>query len=76
MSQMLSVQEVASHLGVNAQRVRALIAQGRLPAQRVGRDYVLDSVAVAAFARLPRLQGRPLAARNAWSLLAALSGFA
>ena len=74
MSQILSVQEAADHLGVNAQRVRALIVQDRLPAQLVGRDYVLDSAAVAAFARLPRVQGRPLSARNAWALLAALSG--
>jgi excisionase family DNA binding protein len=74
MSQMLSVQAAASRLGVNAQRVRALIAEDRLPAQRVGRDYVLDSGAVAAFARLPRVHGRPLSARNAWRLLAMLSG--
>lgn len=70
---MLSVREAASRLGVNAQRVRALIAQDRLPAQLVGRTYVLDSGAVAAFARLPRISGRPLSPRTAWSLLEILS---
>jgi excisionase family DNA binding protein len=71
---MLSVKEAAHRLGVNPQRVRALIAENRLPAQLVGGAYVLDPGAVAAFAQVPRVRGRPLSARSAWALLAELSG--
>lgn len=69
----MSVDEAAQRLDVIPQRVRALIAQGRLPAQRVGGRYVLDRAAVDRFARAPRLRGRPLNAANAWALLALLA---
>jgi excisionase family DNA binding protein len=38
---LLSVKEVAAILGVNHQRVQALISQGRLPAQKIGNSYVI-----------------------------------
>jgi len=38
---LLSVKEVAVILGVNHQRVQALISQGRLPAQKIGNSYVI-----------------------------------
>lgn len=38
---LLSVKETAKILGVNHQRVQALISQGRLPAQKVGNSYVI-----------------------------------
>lgn len=38
---LLSVKEVAQILGVNHQRVQALISQGRLPAQKIGNSYVI-----------------------------------
>ena len=38
---LLSVKEAANLLGVNHQRVQALISQGRLPAQKVGNSYVI-----------------------------------
>lgn len=38
---LLSVKEVAQILGVNHQRVQALISQGRLPAQKIGNSYVV-----------------------------------
>jgi excisionase family DNA binding protein len=71
---MLSVEGAARLLGVNSQRVRVLISNRRLPAQKVGRDYALDPGVVAAFARQDRASGRPMSARNAWALLAALCG--
>lgn len=72
-SHLISVDEAARRLDVIPQRVRVLIAEGRLPAQRVGRRYVLDSVDVDRFARAPRVRGRPLNAANAWALLAVLA---
>ena len=38
---LLSTPEVADRLGVTVSRVQALIWAGRLPAQKVGRDYVI-----------------------------------
>ena len=38
---LLSVKEVAKILGVNHQRVQALISQNRLPAQKIGNSYVI-----------------------------------
>lgn len=70
----LSVEEAAQALRVSPQRVRALIAANRLPADRVGVTYLLDEGDVAAFAQRPRRGGRPLSARNAWALLARLGG--
>lgn len=38
---LLSTNEVAVKLGVTPIRVRAMIRAGRLPAQKIGRDYVV-----------------------------------
>jgi excisionase family DNA binding protein len=38
---LLSVKEAAQILGVNHQRVQALISQERLPAQKIGNSYVI-----------------------------------
>jgi excisionase family DNA binding protein len=37
----LTTKEVADRLGVTLRRVQALINDGRLPAQKVGRDYLI-----------------------------------
>lgn len=71
---LISVDEAAKRLGVIPQRVRALIAEGRLPAERVGKQYVLEAAVVDRFAREPRGRGRPLSSANAWALLAVLVG--
>ncbi len=41
MSQLLTVQDVAKRLGLSHQRIRALIYEGRLPAEKVGNMWVL-----------------------------------
>jgi excisionase family DNA binding protein len=41
--ELLSTNEVAQKLGVTAIRVRALIRVGRLPAQKIGRDYIIKA---------------------------------
>ncbi len=38
---LLSTNEVAEKLGVTSIRVRAMIRNGNLPAQKIGRDYVV-----------------------------------
>ncbi len=38
---LLSVVESAEILGVNRQRIQALITEGRLPAQKIGNSYVI-----------------------------------
>ena len=38
---LLSVKESAEILGVNRQRVQALITEGRLPAKKIGNSYVI-----------------------------------
>jgi excisionase family DNA binding protein len=49
MDMMMSTKEAATELGVSEQRVRALIAAGRLAAKRLGaRSYMIDSRALAA----------------------------
>jgi excisionase family DNA binding protein len=39
---LISTAEAAEKLGVHITRVQVLIREGRLPAQRVGRTYVID----------------------------------
>lgn len=41
LEKLLSVKEAAIELGVNRQRVQALITAGRLPAQKVGSYYII-----------------------------------
>lgn len=74
MAELISVREAAERLDVVPQRVRAMITDGRLPAQRVGRQYVLDAAVVDRFSREQRMPGRPLNSANAWALLAVLAG--
>jgi len=58
----LTVTEAAAALGVDPSRVRLLIRQGRLPAERHGGIWLLDAAAVAAFERRP--SGRPQAPKG------------
>lgn len=39
---MLSTQQASKILGVTARRVRALIKSGRLPANKIGRDWLIS----------------------------------
>ena len=38
---LLTTKEVAERLGVTVQRVHALLRTGRLPAEKMGRDYFI-----------------------------------
>lgn len=54
---LLSVAQVAKTLGVNRQRVHALIASGRLPSQKIGYSHVIKESDLALVA--DRKVGRP-----------------
>src|SRR5690348_15118623 len=73
MSEMLSVAEAAKALDLSVRRVRALIDADAIPAERIGRSWVLSRDAVDRFARRRRRRGRRLSSENAWALLALLS---
>lgn len=67
----IGVAEAAERIGRSERRVRDLIASGRLPAERIGSNWILDDADVAAFE--PRL-GRPMSEKNAWGLIDILDG--
>jgi excisionase family DNA binding protein len=54
---LLSTREVADALGVSVRRVQAMIASGRLRAQKVGTTWVVQSSALASVEDRP--PGRP-----------------
>jgi excisionase family DNA binding protein len=54
---LLNTQEAAKKLGVNHSRVRQLISGGRLPAQKIGRDWIIKESDLKKVA--DRKPGRP-----------------
>jgi excisionase family DNA binding protein len=54
---MLTTKEVAERLGVTMRRIQALIKNGRLPAQKFGRDYMVKEKDLKLVAE--RKPGRP-----------------
>ena len=54
---MITTAEAAERLGVTVRRVQALIAAGKLPAQKFGRDYMIDEKDLKLVA--DRKVGRP-----------------
>ena len=64
----VSVSEAAKRLGVGVSRVRQRIADGSLPAVRIGSQWVLDEAALSAVADASG-PGRPLSRRSAWALV-------
>lgn len=57
MTNLIPVIKAAALLGLTPRRVQALIAQGKLPAQRIGRDYLIDPGDLELLERRP--SGRP-----------------
>jgi excisionase family DNA binding protein len=54
---LLTTKEVSARLGVTIQRVQAMIRDGRLPASKLGRDYVIKEQDLKLVA--DRKPGRP-----------------
>lgn len=51
--------EVAQELGISGQRVRKLVADGRLVATLERGAWVFDAAEIARFKAIPRKTGRP-----------------
>jgi excisionase family DNA binding protein len=68
------VGEAARRLGVNEQRVRAMIASGRLPAEKLGGVWWIPQRALARDRGAAVSPGRPLTAAHAWAALLLASG--
>jgi excisionase family DNA binding protein len=58
MTDLLSTEQAAGALGVSVRRVRQLIAEGKLAARQVGRDYVIEAKALEGV-RVYGKAGRP-----------------
>jgi len=54
---LLTTKEVAERLGVTVTRVQAMITAGRLPAEKMGRDYFIKEASLKLVA--DRKPGRP-----------------
>lgn len=71
---LVSAKDVAARLGVNAQRVRALAAQGRLPGSKVANRWLFDSELLHDHQIRGRSGGRPFSQPHALGLLYVASG--
>ena len=74
MHDLVGVPEAARELDLHPSRVRSLIADGALRADKVGGRWLVHWDSVTARRRGPMPAGRPLAAHNAWTLLRVASG--
>jgi hypothetical protein len=74
MDDVVDVSRAARELGLHPSRVRSLIADGALRADKVGGRWLVHWDSVVARHREPTSPGRPFAARNAWTLLLEASG--
>ncbi|MEW6582932.1 MAG: helix-turn-helix domain-containing protein [Actinomycetota bacterium] len=73
----VSVRRAAEMLGLSPRTVRALIADGRLPARRIDdRQWIVDSDDARRLLGRARPPGRPLSPRSAWAILALAEGIA
>jgi excisionase family DNA binding protein len=70
----VSVAEAARALRLSDRRIRALIRAGALAAEHVGGRWLVSRADVEQRARHRGRPGRPLGQRNAWALVARLSG--
>lgn len=73
-SRQISVSQAAELLAVHPSRVRALIAQGRLDAQKLAGRWLVDRRSVESRRARPQVDGRPFDAANAWALLCLSEG--
>jgi len=74
MHELVSVPDAARELQLNPSRVRSLIVDGSLRADKIAGRWLVHAESVAARQREPMPPGRPMVARNAWAMLLAASG--
>jgi len=56
---LLTISEAAERLGLSIAMVRRYCADGKLPAQKIGRNWAIHQRDVERFAAVPRHSGRP-----------------
>ena len=56
---LLTISEAAERLGLSVAMVRRYCADGKLPAQKIGRDWAIIRRDIEHFAAAPRHSGRP-----------------
>ncbi|MDO9131050.1 MAG: type II toxin-antitoxin system HicB family antitoxin [Anaerolineales bacterium] len=56
---LLTISEAAERLGLSVAMVRRYCADGKLPAQKIGRDWAIRQRDAEHFAATPRHSGRP-----------------
>ena len=66
----VSVAQAAERLGVSVTRIHQRIADGSLPAERIGSQWVVDERSLLHVQELSKA-GRPYSARSAWAVIAA-----
>jgi hypothetical protein len=74
MPELVSVPDAARELKLDPSRVRSLIADGSLRADKVAGRWLVHWESVVVRRREPMPPGRPMAAHNVWALLLAASG--
>jgi hypothetical protein len=74
MHEWLSAQDVAERLDIDSSQVRRMAAAGRLPAQKLGHDWIFDAALISDVAQRKRVRGRPFSAESALGFLYELSG--
>lgn len=73
--EVIGTKQAAERLGVSTSRVLARIADGSLPARKVGNAWILDPLDVHIAARLSA-PGRRCSPNSSWALVAAADDFA
>ncbi len=66
----VSVAQAAERLGVSVPRIHQRIADGSLPAERIGSQWVVDERSLLHVQERSKA-GRPYSARSAWAVIAA-----
>jgi excisionase family DNA binding protein len=56
---MIGTTEAARRLRVTARRVAAMIEQGLIKAEKIGKTWIMDEEAVSRLSRIKRVAGRP-----------------
>ncbi|MBI2755377.1 MAG: helix-turn-helix domain-containing protein [Chloroflexi bacterium] len=74
LGRLMPVADAAQRLGLSQQRVRALVADGELPARKSAGRWFVERSAVEKRIREPRLAGRPFSPEHAWGLVALAEG--
>lgn len=60
MSKLYTTAEAATYLGVSTARVRQLIAEKRIMAEKLGRDHIINEISLIAFSEAgKKKRGRP-----------------